>query len=480
MTAQTSVPCSLWQHRRPASTAYSESVTTTDAPLWSGLSGKALVVDPDVAATYAIDASLGSTAPAQFTVARARDVADVVEVLREAQARRIAVVPQGARTSLAGGATASEGSIVLNVEALDAIEEVNVLEGYAVVGPGTVNQDLKAAAAAVGLFYPPDPASSATCTIGGNVATNAGGLCCVKYGVTADYVKGLDVVLPGGELVRTGHRTLKGVAGYDLTGLFVGSEGTLGVVTSVVAKLIPAPDPALTALATFSSLDAAAGAVVALRADRHRPSQLEVLDRATIAAVQALADYGFPQDCAAALIVSSDRPGHTAEDVQRYAVLLGSAGATEVAVADDVQEADALLAGRRALHAALEAKGPHFVEDVCVPVGRLAELIRAGEEISARRGVEVTMSGHGGDGNLHPSLFFQPGDPASRHLAEEAFGELVGAALAMGGTITGEHGVGSLKRRWLPQELGDSELARQRAVKAVFDPFGIMNPGAVF
>jgi len=455
-------------------------VTATDALLWSGLSGKALVADPDVAATYAVDASLGSSAPALFTVVRARDVADVVEVLREAQGRRVPVVPQGARTSLAGGATAREGSIVLNVEALDAIEEVNVLEGYAVVGPGTVNQELKAAAAAAGLFYPPDPASSATCTIGGNVATNAGGLCCVKYGVTADYVKGLDVVLPGGELIRTGHRTVKGVAGYDLTGLFVGSEGTLGVVTSVVTRLIPAPDPALTALATFDSLDDAAGAVVALRADRHRPSLLEFLDRATIAAVQALADYGFPEDCAAALIVSSDRPGHTAEDVQRYAMLLESAGATEVAVADDAQEADALMAGRRALHSALEAKGPHFIEDVCVPVGRLADLIRAGEEISARRGVEITMSGHGGDGNLHPSLFFTLDDPASRHLAEEAFGDLVGAALGMGGTITGEHGVGSLKRRWLPQELGEPELARQRAVKAVFDPLGIMNPGTVF
>jgi len=445
-----------------------------------GLSARALVTDPGIAATYAVDASLGSTAPESYTVVRARDVADVVAVLAEAQARGIPVVPQGARTSLAGGSTASEGSIVLNVEGLDEVAEVNELEGYAVVGPGVVNQDLKKAVSDVGLFYPPDPASSATCTIGGNVATNAGGLCCVKYGVTADYVKALEVVLPGGELIRTGHRTGKGTAGYDLTGLFVGSEGTLGVVTSVVTRLIPAPDPALTALATFDSLDRATDGVLALRRDRHRPSLLEFLDRATIVAVQAVADYGFPSDCAAALIVQSDRPGHAAEDVLRYAGLLESAGATEVAVADDEQEADALMAGRRALNAALEAKGGRFIEDVCIPVGRLAELIRAGEEISTRRGVEITLSGHGGDGNLHPCFFFTLGDLESRHRAEEAFGDMVRVALAMGGTITGEHGVGSLKRRWLPLELGEPEMDRQRAVKALFDPRGIMNPGKVY
>ena len=444
------------------------------------LSGGARVTDAAIAASYAVDASLGSTAPDHFTVVRARDVGDVVEVLREAQARGIPVVPQGARTSLAGGATAREGSIVLNVEGLDTVAEVDELEGYAVAGPGVVNQDLKRAAASVGLFYPPDPASSATCTIGGNVATNAGGLCCVKYGVTADYVKSLEIVLPGGEVVRTGHRTGKGVAGLDLTGLFVGSEGTLGVVTSVVVRLVPAPDPSLVALATFASLDAAAAGVVALRRDRHRPALLEFLDRATIVAVQAVADYGFPQDCAAALIVSSDRPEHTRDDVQRYAGLLGEAGAVDVAVADDQQEADALMAGRRAVNNALEAKGGRFVEDVCVPVGRLADLIRAGEEISSRRGVEMTMSGHGGDGNLHPCVFFDRADPESRLRAEAAFADLVDVALAMGGTITGEHGVGSLKREFLVQELGPAEIVRQRAVKAVFDPRGIMNPGVVY
>jgi glycolate oxidase len=349
-----------------------------------------------------------------------------------------------------------------------------------VTQPGVINNDLKAAVVAHGLWYPPDPASASLSTIGGNVATNAGGLGCIKYGVTADYVKGLHVVLPGGEVIRTGHRTAKGVAGLDLTGLFVGSEGTLGVVTEVTVKLLPAPEPALTALAVFEHLDAASRGIVALRLDRHRPSLVELLDGPTIEAIQAIADFGFPFGAEAALIVQSDRVGHTAEDVQRYAALLTDAGAIEVAVADDPQESDALLAGRRALHHALEAKGPHFIEDVCVPVGRLTALIAAGRDISARTGVEITMSGHGGDGNLHPSLFFDADDPHSRERAEAAFGELVAMALAMGGTITGEHGVGSLKARWLRDEVGTASIERQRAIKALFDPRGILNPGRVY
>jgi glycolate oxidase len=302
----------------------------------------------------------------------------------------------------------------------------------------------------------------------------------VKYGVTADYVRALQVVLPGGEVVRTGHRTAKGVAGLDLTGLFVGSEGTLGVVTEVITRLVPAPDPALTVLATFDSLDAASVAIVALRRERHVPSLVELLDRAAVAAVQSLADYGFPQDCEAVLLVQSDRPDHTTEDVQRYAALLAGAGAVEVAVADDPVEADLLLAGRRALSPALEAKGPRYLEDVCVPVGRLTDLIRTGHEIAARHGLEIVMAGHAGDGNLHPSIFFDPADPASRERAHQAFGEVVTAALQMGGTITGEHGVGTLKAPWLGQELGERELERQRAVKALFDPRGILNPGRVY
>ncbi|KNX39225.1 FAD-binding oxidoreductase [Luteipulveratus halotolerans] len=435
-----------------------------------------VVADRDVALAYATDYSHGSTAPDDFLVVRARDRDDVVAVLEHAQAHRIPVVPQGARTSLCGAATALEGGIVLNVEALRSTR-IEVDERYAVVGPGVNTAALKQAVAAEGLFYPPDPASSPMCTIGGNVATNAGGLCCVKYGVTADYVRGLEVVLAGGEAIRTGRRTAKGVAGLDLTGLFVGSEGQLGVVTEAVLKLVPAADAPLTALATFGSLEQVTRGLVALRADRHSPNLIEVLDHASLQLIQQVEDFGFPADAQAALLVQSDRPGHTAEDVQRYADLLTAAGAVEVAVADDPQEADALMAGRRALAPSFELKGPHFIEDVCVPVGRLGELIARAEELSARSGVDIVMSGHGGDGNLHPTVFYAEDVPGSRERAEEAFESLVDLALGMGGTITGEHGVGALKRQWLPRELGEAELARQRAIKAMFDPVGILNPG---
>ncbi|EWT00078.1 FAD-linked oxidase [Intrasporangium oryzae NRRL B-24470] len=439
------------------------------------------VTDPDVKRTYAADASPASSAPpSDYTVVRARDVADVVAVLEHAQANRTPVVPQGARTSRAGGAIATEGCIVLNVEALDAIIDVDPLEGYAVVGPGVVNAALKREVARAGLFYGPDPASWETCTIGGNVATNAGGLCCVKYGVTADWVKALQVVLPGGEVMRTGHRTAKGVAGYDLTGLVVGSEGTLGVVTEVLVRLAPAPDPALTALAVFASLDDAVAGIVALRRDSVRPSLLEILDRSSVRAVQAYGDYGFPNDCEAVLLVQSDRPGHAGEDVARYADLMAGAGATEVAVADDAQEADALLEGRRVMSTAFEALGARLAEDVCVPVARLADFIRGVETIAARHGVLIPVSGHGGDGNLHPSIVHPYDDPDALARAWLAFDEVLRLGLDVGGTITGEHGVGSLKVPWLRLELGADELDRQRRLKAVFDPLGIMNPGTVF
>jgi glycolate oxidase len=281
-------------------------------------------------------------------------------------------------------------------------------------------------------------------------------------------------------VMRTGHRTAKGVAGYDLTGLFVGSEGTLGVVTEAVVRLEPAPDPALTALAVFDSLDAAVAGIVALRLDPHRPCLLEIIDRTSVRAIQAFGDFGFPDDCAAVLLVQSDRPGHVADDLRRYAALLDSAGAIDVAVADDGQESEGLLAGRRVMSTAFEAMGGRLAEDVCVPVGRLADFVRGIEAISERRSVVVPVSGHAGDGNLHPSIVYARDDPDSLERAWQAFDDVIRLGLSLGGTITGEHGIGSIKVPWLGLELGAAELARQQRLKAVFDPLGIMNPGKVF
>ena len=453
-------------------------VAPVAADLAARVSPGAVITDADIKAGYAVDAAPGATAPTDFELVRARDVSDVVAVLEHAHARGIPVVPQGARTALTGAATALAGGIVLNVEAIRGID-IDPVEGHARVGPGVVNFELKDAAAEQGLAYPPDPASADSSTIGGNVATNAGGLCCIKYGVTADYVKALDVVLAGGELMRTGHRTAKGVAGYDLTGLLVGSEGTLGVVVSALVKLVPAGDPAMTALATFDSLDAAVAGVLAVRADRHRPALLEFLDRPSIEAIQAVGDFGFPTGCEAALLVQSDRPGHAAEDVARYADALESTGATELAVADTWSEAELLMQGRRMLNHALELKGRRLGEDACVPVARLADFVRAGQAIAERTGIDLSLSGHGGDGNLHPCLFF-PDDPDGWRVGSQALDQLLRAALELGGTISGEHGIGLTKRHHLVWELGQAELARQRAVKAVFDPRGIMNPGKVY
>lgn len=435
------------------------------------------ITDADVRRTYGLDVSHGASVPEEFEVVRARDEADVVEVMRYAAATGTPVVPQGARTGLVGGAVAKPGSIVLSTMGLNEITEIDPVDGLAVCGPGVVTETLKKAVAVEGLFYPPDPASAASSSIGGNVATNAGGLCCVKYGVTADYIRGLRVVLPGGEIMTTGRRTAKSSVGPDLTGLVVGSEGTLGVVTSVVARVIPAPDPALTALGTFTTLEAAAEAIVALRQEPHPPSLLEFLDAPSITAIQGLADYGFPTGCAAALLVQADRPGHVGEDVARYAQVMEAHGAQEIAVADDAQEADALLAGRRALHHAIEAYGPNLVEDMCVPIRALPQLVTRGRDLCAAHGIEVHMSGHGGDGNLHPTLFFDPSDPDASRRAWQAFGDLVDLALSMGGTLSGEHGVGTLKARYLPRQLDAAALARLRAIRCVFDPHGLMNPG---
>ena len=439
-----------------------------------------LIADPDVKATYGVDRTIGASAPTTYEVVRAGSVADVVEVLRYAAAHDVPVVPQGARTCLTGAASAVEGGIVLNTEGLNAIEEIDEIESIAVVGPGVVTADLRRAAAERHLFYPPDPGSVDSCTIGGNVAMNAGGLCCVKYGVTADYVGGLEVVLPGGEILRTGRRTAKGVTGYDLTGVFVGSEGTLGVVTKVIAKLLPKPETALTALATFDSLAAASEAIVALRLASSRPSLMEFLDEPSITAIQALADFGYPAGCAAALLVQSDRTGFAAADVAEYARIMERVGATDVAVADDEQESEMLLAGRRSLNAAQEAVGPHLLEDMCVPVKHLPDLVRTGQTIGAAHGLPIMMAGHAGDGNLHPAIFFDPHDADQTTEAWRAFDELVEAALALGGTLAGEHGVGSLKAPWLRREIGDLSYGLQRQLKAVFDPRGLMNPGRVF
>lgn len=445
----------------------------------------AALTDPATLSRHALDAALGIPEPRDFTLVRARDTGDVVEALRWAAAERIPVVPQGARTGLAGGAVPLEGGLALNLEAMATIEDVDEVEGLALVQAGVITSDLKAAASGVGLHHGPDPASVAISTIGGNVATNAGGLCCLKYGATSDAIRALEVVLPGGEVIRTGHRTAKGVAGLDLTGLFVGSEGCLGVVTRVWARLVPRPDDPTTVLATFPTLREGCEAIVALRRERHRPNLLEIMDGPTVGAIRAYGehvgsgDYGFPSGVQAALLVQSDRPGHAAEDAARYAAVCADAGATSVSVSGSREESDTLMAGRRVISPALDGLGHNLTEDMCVPVRHLAEFIEQGYAVGERHGTRIVTAGHGGDGNLHPTVYFDPADPDAVRRAHDAVTDLVDEALRLGGTITGEHGVGILKSDWLERELGTAEIERQRGLKAFFDPLGIMNPGRV-
>jgi glycolate oxidase len=372
-----------------------------------------------------------------------------------------------------------DGALLLSLTRMDAVLDVDAVDQVVVVQPGVTNAALSRVVAEAGLFYPPDPSSWESSTIGGNVATNAGGLCCVKYGVTGDFVRGLEVVLADGEVIRTGRRTAKGVAGYDLTRLLVGSEGTLGVITEVTLGLRPAPDAALTAAATFPSSAQALAAAAAVMAAGLRPSLLELLDQVTLRAIQDLRDFGLEPDLGAMLVAQSDRGAQAAGDVARIAEICRDHGARDVAVAEDAEESELLLAARRSVNAALERLGATLVDDVAVPRARLGDLLAGLEAVAAAHGVLIACPGHVGDGNMHPTVVFDRADPDAVRRAELAFGEVMRLGLSLGGTITGEHGVGRLKSAWLREEVGDRSWDLQRRLRAVFDPAGILNPGAV-
>ncbi|MEI7059059.1 FAD-linked oxidase C-terminal domain-containing protein [Nocardioides sp. CCNWLW239] len=438
-----------------------------------------VTTDPDVLATFSHDQARFCEAGVPAALVRARSTEDVSATLRLAHAAGIPVVPQGARTGLAGGANAVDGCILLNLERMNRILRIDTGEQIAVVQPGVVNADLSRAVGEHGLFYAPDPASWESSTIGGNVATNAGGLCCVKYGVTGDSVRALEVVLADGSVMRTGRTTAKGVAGYDLTSLFVGSEGTLGVITEVVVALRPAPVPPLTAVAIFTDIAATCDAVSDFMATGVRPSLLELMDGPTIKVVSAYRDLGFPEKTGGVLIAQSDDPDRAAADLEVFAEVCRSHGAEEVVVADDPAEGELLIAARRLVGPAHEPLGVCLVDDVCVPRARLADLLRGVEEIGATYEVLVTCAGHAGDGNMHPGVVFDPTDKAAAERAWDAFGAIMQLGLDLGGTITGEHGVGLLKRSWLATELGDVALATQRSIKSTLDPRNILNPTKV-
>jgi len=447
--------------------------------LSDALGASSVVTDPDILASHATDQARFCPLGVASVLVRPRSTAEVSAVLRIACRHGVPVVPQGARTGLSGGANAVDSAVLLSLERMDQVLRIDVGEQIAVVQPGVVNAMLSRAVAVHGLFYPPDPASWETSTIGGNVATNAGGLCCVKYGVTGDFVRALEVVLADGSVLRTGRATAKGVAGYDLTHLFVGSEGTLGVVTEVTLALRPAPSAPRTAAACFGDAASACEAVNDYLSAGARPSMLELMDGPTLDVVSRFRDLGLTPGTRALLLAQSDSEDRAVEDLEEFARVCLERGAIDVIIADDPAEGELLVGARRLVGPAHEALGAELVDDVCVPRARLADLLRGVEQIGRDHDVLVTCAGHAGDGNMHPAIVFDATDEAMAARAHSAFGAVMRLGLDLGGTITGEHGVGLLKRAWLETEIGDVSLRVHRAVKDALDPAHLLNPGKV-
>jgi glycolate oxidase len=446
------------------------------ADLRAVLPDGAVVDDRDVVDAYRRDRAETVLAGWPVALVRATSTSDVQAALRVAAAHGIPVVPRGAGSGLAGGASATEGCIVLSLERMQRLE-IDPAGMYAVVGPGVLNAEVKTAAREHGLWYPPDPSSYTFCSIGGNLATNAGGLCCVKYGVTTDYVLAIEVVLADGRAVRFGGRTIKDVAGYDLKRLFVGSEGTLGVITEATLRLRPLPPAACTLVATFADVAAAGRTVSAIMAVL-RPATLELMDRASVTAVENHRTMGLDTSAGATLIAQSDSGGAQAvAEIATMEAIATEHGATFVATTDDPAEGEMFLEARRLSFAALFDLGTPLIEDVGVPLDRIAELVTGVEAIAAEHQTLIATVGHAGDGNFHPFLSFDGTDPAATRRADQAFGAIIALALRLGGTITGEHGVGSVKAPYLVDQLGPDVLEISRQIKAVLDPQNILNPG---
>ncbi len=443
-----------------------------------------LSTDPDVMASYSRDHATVCEAGQPVAVVLARSVETVVRTLRLASAARTPVVTRGAGTGLSGGANALDGGIVLSLAKMDAITSLDVDARLATVEPGVLNGTLDAAARVHGLRYAPDPASRDISTIGGNVATNAGGACCLKYGVTGDHVAALTAVLADGTTVRTGSRTVKNVAGLDLNRLLIGSEGTLAVIVGITVRLLPVRPIAGTMVAFFDDLLAAGRAIVDLQAAGSL-STLEVMDRTTVRAVEAMTHMDLDTDAAAMLIAQAEvAPGAdagTAKAVMETAEqTCAGHGASFVASTTDESEGRMFMAARTAALPALEQQGAWLLDDVAVGVRQIPELLARCAEIAEARGVTIASFGHAGDGNLHPTIVYDPGDRGQRAAAVQAFDDVLRAALAMGGTLTGEHGIGQLKQSYVEGMVGSREVSLMRGIKAAFDPLGILNPGRGF
>ena len=411
-----------------------------------------------------------------------RSTEEVVAIVKFAAEYRVPLVTRGSGTGLSGGSLPIADCIVLCLTRMDRILEVDSRNLTLFAEAGAITSKIAEAAEAVGLFYPPDPGSMKISTIGGNVAENSGGLRGLKYGVTRDYVMGLEVVLPSGEVLFTGNKCVKDVAGFSLRDLFVGSEGTLGIVTKVLLKLIPKPEARSTLLAVFDRMEDAAETVSAIIAAKIIPCTLEFLDSVTIQCVEDYAHVGLPRDAAAILLMETDgHPASVADEASRMAELASAHGARSVTIAETAEQAASLATARRAAFSALARVAPTTIlEDATVPRSELANMVRFIQKTSEKHALRIGTFGHMGDGNLHPTFLTNEKDHVEMERVEIAMKEIFDYAVSLGGTITGEHGVGLAKRSFLPAAIGELNIDVMRRMKSVFDPDGILNPGKIF
>src|SRR5260221_949167 len=406
-----------------------------------------------------------------LAVALPETTAEVAGLVRLAAEHRVPVVPRGAGSGLSGGAAGIEGGLTIALTRMNRVLEIDRANLVVVTQPGILNAELKRQVAAEGLFYAPDPASYEICSIGGNLGTNAGGICCVKYGQTRDSVLGLEVVLADGRVIRTGGKNVKDVAGYALTHLFVGSQGTLGIITEATLRLRPAPPARTTMLAFFPTLDGAGDAVARIIAAPIDPVTIELLDHETILAVDEANNLGLDREAAAMLLVESDLAATAAAAELEVAVAAcEAAGASSVIRAQDPTEADWLRQARRLALRALERQGTVRMEDVGVPRSRVPDLLPAIEAVATKYGIPIATFGHAGDGNLHPNLILQHAEPRAERLTHLVRDEIYRAALDLGGTVTAEHGIGAARREWLPIQRGQGFVDVMRSIKGALDP----------
>ena len=448
--------------------------------LRAALGPERVIEDPERLLPYGQDESGLPPSPPQAAVL-VESARDVQRVFAAAAPRRLPVVPVGARSGKSGGSLASLGGLALSFERMNRILEIRAEDLVARVEPGVTTGVFQAEVAKLGLFYPPDPNSSDLCSLGGNVAENAGGPRALKYGVTREYVLGLEAVLPTGEIVRTGRRTIKGVAGYDLTALLVGSEGTLAVVTEITLKLLPRPRAVATALVVFGAVEEAARAVSRVLAAGVIPRCLELFDDVALLACARSAPFKFPSGAGAAVLVETDGQDEEAvlSEMVRVAELVRAEAKGEVLVAQNEAQRRDIWETRKYLSVNLRALHPlKLSEDIVVPRSAIPEMVRRTRQIAARAGFVVATYGHAGDGNLHANVLFDQEEERPR--VEQALGEVLRAAVDLGGTITGEHGVGLTKKDFIAYEQSEELIELQRRLKAVFDPLGILNPGKMF